>query len=83
MISDKLNLNQVAFQEIILKDAFTDNPPIVELLDHQNNRIGAIYLSKVKPEDVLITTTTNLDEKYFVRCGGVGVFFTFWRKIYK
>ena len=57
-----------------------DNPPILELLDINNKTVGALYLDKLKYRNFVISETNN-SEKYYLYIDGVGVYFSFFRKI--
>ena len=57
-----------------------DNPPILELLDINNKTVGALYLDKLKYRNFVVSETNN-SEKYYLYIDGVGVYFSFFRKI--
>lgn len=57
-----------------------DNPPILELLNIENKPIGALYLSKLKYKQFCISKTNN-SEKYYLYIEGIGIYFSFYRKI--
>lgn len=57
-----------------------DNPPIVELLNIDNKPVGALYLSQLKYKQFIVSETNNT-EKYFLVIDGVGIYFSFFRKI--
>ena len=57
-----------------------DNPPIIELLDINNKPIGALYLSQLKFRHFHISETNN-SEKYFLIIDGIGIYFSFYKKI--
>lgn len=60
--------------------AESDNPPILELLDINNRPVGALYLSKLRYRDFAVSDTNN-SEKYYLYIDGIGVYFSFFRKI--
>ena len=57
-----------------------DNPPILELLNIDNKPVGALYMSNLKYKNFIITETNN-SEKYYLYMDGIGVYFSFYRKI--
>lgn len=57
-----------------------DNPPVLELLNKDNKPVGALYLDKLKYKNFIISETNN-SEKYFLYVDGVGIYFSFYRKI--
>lgn len=57
-----------------------DNPPILELLNIENKPVGALYMRQLKYKNFVISETNN-SEKYFLVVDGVGVYFSFYRKI--
>ena len=57
-----------------------DNPPIIELLNIDNKPVGALYLSQMKFRQFHISETNNT-EKYFLVVDGVGIYFSFFKKI--
>ena len=58
-----------------------DNPPILELLNIDNKPVGALYLDKLKYKNFIISETNN-SEKYFLYIDGIGIYFSFYRKIH-
>lgn len=57
-----------------------DKPPILELLNINNKPVGALYMSQLKYKNFVISETNNT-EKYFLVIDGVGIYFSFYRKI--
>lgn len=57
-----------------------DRPPILELLNIDNKPVGALYMSSLKYKNFVVTETNN-SEKYYLYIDGVGVYFSFFRKI--
>ncbi len=57
-----------------------DNPPILELLTIDNKPVGALYLAKMKHKNFIVSETNN-SEKYYLYMDGVGIYFSFFRKI--
>ena len=58
------------------------NPPIIELLDINNRPVGALYLNKFREKGKIVVSETNNQERYFLYCDGVGVYFSFFKKLY-
>lgn len=57
-----------------------DNPPVLELLNIQNKPVGALYLGQLKYKNFIVSETNN-SEKYYLYVDGVGIYFSFYRKI--
>ena len=57
-----------------------DKPPILELLDINNKPVGALYMNQLRYKNFVISETNNT-EKYFLVIDGVGIYFSFYRKI--
>ncbi len=57
-----------------------DKPPILELLNIDNKPVGALYLANLKYRNFVISETNN-SEKYYLYMDGIGVYFSFFRKI--
>lgn len=57
-----------------------DNPPIIELLNIDNKPVGALYLSKLRYKNFIVSETNN-SEKYYLYADGVGIYFSFYRKL--
>jgi hypothetical protein len=60
--------------------ADSDNPPILELLNIKQEPVGALYLDKVKYKNFIISEPNN-SEKYYLYIDGIGIYFSFYRKI--
>lgn len=60
--------------------AESDDPPILELLNIDRKPVGAVYLSTLKYKEFIVSETNN-SEKYYLYSNGVGVYFSFYRKI--
>lgn len=72
-------------QEYPLATLFTtyaemDNPPILELLNIDGKPVGALYLSEMKYKKFHISDTNN-SEKYYLVVDGIGIYFSFYKKI--
>lgn len=57
-----------------------DTPPILELLNIDNKPVGALYLKDLRYKNFIISETNN-SEKYYLYVDGVGVYFSFYKKI--
>jgi cytochrome b involved in lipid metabolism len=57
-----------------------EKPPILELLNINNKPVGALYMSQLKYKNFIVSETNNT-EKYFLVIDGVGIYFSFYRKI--
>ena len=55
-------------------------PPIIELLDINKKPVGALYLSSLKYKQFTVSET-NSSEKYFLVVDGVGIYFSFYKKL--
>ena len=60
--------------------ADSEIPPIIELLDISRKPVGALYLDKVKYKNFIISDTNNT-EKYYLYIDGVGIYFSFYKKL--
>ena len=56
------------------------NPPVLELLDINNKPVGALYPEKLRYKNLVISETNN-SEKYFLYLDGIGIYFSFFKKI--
>ena len=59
----------------------SDKPPIVELLDINHRTVGALYLDKFYDKSKIIISETNNQERYYFYCDGVGIYFSFFKKL--
>jgi hypothetical protein len=57
-----------------------DNPPILELLNIDHKPIGALYLKQLRYKNFVVSETNN-SEKYYLYVDGVGIYFSFYKKI--
>ena len=57
-----------------------DKPPILELRNIDNKPVGALYRSKLKYKNFIVSDTNN-SEKYYLYVDGIGVYFSFYSKI--
>lgn len=56
------------------------NPPILELQDINHKPVGALYTGQLKFRQFHISETNN-SEKYYLYIDGVGIYFSFYKKI--
>lgn len=57
-----------------------DNPPILELLNIDQKPVGALYLADMRHKNFVVSETNNT-EKYYLYINGVGIYFSFFKKI--
>ena len=57
-----------------------ENPPVLELLNIDNKTVGALYLADMRYKKFFVSETNN-SEKYYLYMDGVGVYFSFFKKI--
>ena len=57
-----------------------DKPPILELFNINNKLVGALYLAELKHKNFVVSETNN-SEKYYLYVNGVGIYFSFFKKI--
>ena len=57
-----------------------DNPPIIELLNINSKPVGALYLADMKYKKFVVSETNN-SEKYYLYMDGIGIYFSFFKKI--
>ena len=57
-----------------------DNPPVIELLNIDHKPVGALYLSNLRYKTFVISETNN-SEKYYLYMDGVGLYFSFYKKL--
>lgn len=55
-------------------------PPTIELQDKNHKPIGALYLRNMKYNKLVVSETNN-DEKYFIYIDGIGIYFSYFKKI--
>lgn len=59
------------------------HPPIIELLDINQRPLGALYLEHFKDKGKIVISETNNQERYYLYCDGIGIYFSFFRKLGK
>ena len=57
--------------------------PIIELLDIDQKPVGALYLDKFRDKGRMIVSETNNRERYYFYCDGIGIYFSFYKKLSK
>jgi hypothetical protein len=57
-----------------------DSPPTLELLNINNKPVGALYLRELRYKNFVVSETNN-SEKYYLYVDGVGIYFSFFKKI--
>ena len=57
-----------------------ERPPIIELLNIDGKSVGALYMDSLKYKQFVISDTNNT-EKYYLYIDGVGIYFSFYKKI--
>jgi hypothetical protein len=53
---------------------------IIQLLNKDKVPVAALYLNKLKYDNLVITMTKHLSEKYYIYFDGIAIFFTYYRK---
>ena len=57
-----------------------DKPPILELLNIDQKTVGALYLNQLRYKNFIVSETNN-SEKYYLYVDGLGIYFSFYRKL--
>lgn len=73
-------MNQHSLVTLFQSLSEAEQPSIIELLDINQKPVGALYLDKLKYKNFVISETNNL-EKYYLYYQGMGIYFSFYRKI--
>lgn len=73
-------MNQHSLVTLFQSLAESEQPPIIELLDINQKPVGALYLDSLKYKNFVISETNN-SEKYYLYYQGMGIYFSFYRKI--
>jgi hypothetical protein len=79
LIGDKMT-QEHSLATLFQTYAELEHPPILELLNIENNPVGALYMSNLKYKNFVISETNN-SEKYYLYIDGIGIYFSFYRKI--
>lgn len=65
-------------ETIFEKYQLEESPPIIILENIEHKTVGALFISKMRLDKIVISETNNL-EKYFLLANGVGIYFSFWK----
>jgi hypothetical protein len=57
-----------------------EKPPVLELLSIDHKTVGAIYLDKLRYKNFIVSETNNSD-KYYLYVDGLGIYFSFYKKL--
>lgn len=60
--------------------ALEQQPPIIELQNINHEPVAALYLDRLNYVDLIISETNNT-EKYFLYIDGIGIYFSFFKKL--
>lgn len=74
--------NDVALTQLFTLWLEQDNPPIIELLDVDQKPVGALYLDRFRDKGQIVISQTNNRERYFLFCDGIGIYFSYYKKIH-
>ncbi len=58
-----------------------EEPPIIELLNINHEPVGALYLNKFREKSTIIVSETNNRERWYLYCDGIGIYFSFYKKL--
>ena len=73
--------NDVALTQLFTLWLEQDNPPIIELLDIDQKPVGALYLNRFRDKGQIVISQTNNRERYFLFCDGIGIYFSYYKKM--
>lgn len=74
--------NDVALTQLFTLWLEQDNPPIIELLDIDQKPVGALYLDRFRDKGQIVISQTNNRERYFLFCDGIGIYFSYYKKMH-
>lgn len=82
-ITEELDLMEIekSLTQLFLLWSEQEQPPIVELLDINQRPVGALYLNKFRDKSQIVISETNNQERYYFYCDGVGIYFSFFKKL--
>lgn len=60
--------------------ALEQQPPVIELQNINHEPVAALYLDRLNYVDLIISETNNT-EKYFLYIDGIGIYFSFFKKL--
>jgi hypothetical protein len=75
-----ISITQSALTDLFQSYQSLETPPIIELQNIDKKPVGALYLNKIRYKDLIVSETNN-SEKYYLYIDGVGIYFSFFRKI--
>lgn len=58
-----------------------EKPPIIELQNIDHKPVGAIYLNRFMDKDKIVLSETNNQERYYLYVDGIGIYFSFFKKL--
>lgn len=58
-----------------------EKPPIIELQNIDHKPVGAIYLNRFIDKDKIVLSETNNQERYYLYVDGIGIYFSFFKKL--
>lgn len=70
----------LALSDLFQTYADTGSAAILELSNIEGKPVGALYLSELKYKKFVISETNN-SEKYYLYLDGIGIYFSFYKKI--
>lgn len=70
----------LALSDLFQTYADTGSAAILELSNIDGKPVGALYLSELKYKKFVISETNN-SEKYYLYLDGIGIYFSFYKKI--
>jgi hypothetical protein len=73
--------NKNALAQLFTLWSEQDEPPIIELLDINQKPVGALYLSKFREKSPIVISETNNQERWYFYCDGIGIYFSFYKKL--
>lgn len=68
---------------LFTKWGVTEKNIIIELSNSRHEPVSALYLDKLQLDRIAITEINKSSEKYYLYLDGVGIFFTYYRKLNK
>lgn len=82
MTSEIQKQTATKLQDLFLGYLESDNPGIIELQNINRQPVAAIYLSSLKYDNFVVSSTNNT-ERYLLYIDGIAIFFTYFRKFTK
>lgn len=75
-----IQVTQSALTDLFQSYQSLETPPVIELQNIDKKPVGALYLNRIRYKDLIVSETNN-SEKYYLYIDGVGIYFSFFRKI--